>query len=61
MFVSVGVAVGKGVFVDVSVVVGKVVLIATGVGVGVGVTPQAARAKPIDDAPHNVRNSRRVS
>jgi hypothetical protein len=42
------------------VCVGKTVFVGAGVAVGVGGTPQAARAKLIDDVPHNFKKSRRV-
>lgn len=58
---AVGVTVTVAVLVGVGVFVGADVFIGTSVGIGVGVTPQAARAKPIDDVPHNLKKSRRVN
>jgi carbonic anhydrase/acetyltransferase-like protein (isoleucine patch superfamily) len=59
VFVSIAVAVGDGVFVGKGVLVGRGVFV--GAGVAVGVTPHAARAKPMDDVPHNLKKSRRVN
>jgi hypothetical protein len=53
--VNVGVAVGK----RVGVLVGKVVFVGAGIAVRLDVVPQAARAKPSDDVPHNRKKSRR--
>jgi len=45
--------------VGVAIVVGNEVIV--GKGTADGVTPQAARAKPIDDVPHNLKKARRVN
>lgn len=61
------VLVGRGVLVSTGAAdhcaafVGRGPLIDVGVTVGIGVRPHAARIKPADDVPHNLKNVRRVN